>query len=189
MSDERYINKHLNTPGYRTYRPAWKMLSFHEKWGDERPNQRRKFVLDSLTNAQKRANTTRGSTPGLINPALGEIPGNRVPLPAVESKKQGPKHAAGNANSNPATLSIQTSRVRKTQRISRPTQTRQANRSSQIPQRTKSQQSSRNLRVSSSSAGAAPSSIVSAVTDGVSQNIRGSAAIAVFYFLPCNIRD
>ena len=43
-------------------------------------------VLEKLSAAQKQNNTTRGSTPGLINPALGRI-GGRVYL-----KNEGPEH-------------------------------------------------------------------------------------------------
>ena len=34
-----------------------------------------------MTDAEIKANSTRGHTPGLIDPRLGEVPGNRVPLP------------------------------------------------------------------------------------------------------------
>lgn len=37
--------------------------------------------LDQMTDQQKHHNTTRGLTPGLIDPALGEQPGNRIPIP------------------------------------------------------------------------------------------------------------
>ena len=37
-------------------------------------------VLDELTSAQRRDNTTRGATPGLINPARG-IDSERIPHP------------------------------------------------------------------------------------------------------------
>ncbi|KAL8646264.1 MAG: hypothetical protein Q9226_006941, partial [Calogaya cf. arnoldii] len=39
------------------------------------------LVTPRMTEDQKERNTTRGLTPGLIHPELGEIPGNRVPWP------------------------------------------------------------------------------------------------------------
>ena len=106
MNDQRYINLHLNTPGYRTYRPAWRMLAWQVTASAEQ-NNREQFVLDRLTDAQKSANTTRGSTPGLINPALGEIAGNRIALPDLIQNKRGPRPPKANTNNNPATPSVQ----------------------------------------------------------------------------------
>lgn len=77
-TDLQYINKHLNSPGTRYYRKVWKMVAWHTKIGE---NQQEQWVLDRLTDAQKRANTTRGSTPGLIDLALPDTLENRVPMP------------------------------------------------------------------------------------------------------------
>lgn len=101
-NDQPYINIHLNTPGYRTYRPAWKMIAWHPKGASAKENFRRQFVLNSLTDAQKNANTTRGSTPGLINPALGDGPGNRIALPVLIIKKRGPQRKKVDASTAPA---------------------------------------------------------------------------------------
>lgn len=106
-NDSRYINIHLNTPGYRTYRPAWRMISWHVKGVSAKENDRKQYVLDRLTHAQKNANTTRGSTPGLINPALGEVPGNRIALPELAIKKRGPQRQKANAFNTSATQSAQ----------------------------------------------------------------------------------
>ncbi|KAI9719109.1 MAG: hypothetical protein M1812_003739 [Candelaria pacifica] len=38
-------------------------------------------IIHKLTPQQKQNNTTRGTTPGLRNPALGEATGNRIPTP------------------------------------------------------------------------------------------------------------
>ena len=103
MSDTRYINLHLSTPGYRSYRPAWKMLAWQVTTGSAAQSARKQFVLDSLTDAQIDANTTRGSTPGLIDPALGEVAGNRVPLPDLRLRKRGPNGVQRHANYIPAT--------------------------------------------------------------------------------------
>ena len=64
-------------------------------------------MLENLTDAQKSANTTRGSTPGLINPALGEIAGNRIALPDLVRNKRGPRPPKANTNQNPATQPVQ----------------------------------------------------------------------------------
>ncbi|KAF6241834.1 hypothetical protein HO173_000546 [Letharia columbiana] len=109
MTDQGYINLHLNTPGYRTYRPAWKMIAWHVTAGSgsgeesRTLNDRKRRVLDSLTDAQKDANTTRGSTPGLIDPALGEVSGNRVALPDLVLRKRGRRRANVNVSNTPAT--------------------------------------------------------------------------------------
>ena len=106
MNDQRYINLHLNTPGYRTYRPAWSMLAWQVTASAEQ-NDREQFVLERLTDAQKSANTTRGSTPGLINPALGEMAGNRVALPDLVRDKRGPRPPKANTIQTPATQPVQ----------------------------------------------------------------------------------
>ncbi|KAL8854091.1 MAG: hypothetical protein Q9221_001011 [Calogaya cf. arnoldii] len=55
------------------------------------------LVTPRMTEAQKEANTTRGLTPGLIRPELGEIPGNRVPWPEQS-------HRAGRHRRNRPTI-------------------------------------------------------------------------------------
>lgn len=84
----RLINKNsLNTQGGR-FRKKWKMLSWHvPRTGQSDDQKSRKIVLDSLTSHMRRTNTTRGLTPGLINPAQGEA-GGRVPLPALTSGRR-----------------------------------------------------------------------------------------------------
>ena len=112
LNDSRYINLHLNTPGYRQYRPAWKMIAWHVTAGDNKQNNLRKqSVLDSLTDAQKQANTTRGSTPGLIDPALGVSPDNRVPVPDLGLRNRGAERAAVHGNDNLATQTAQPAQV------------------------------------------------------------------------------
>ena len=95
--DIRYADQCFNTPAYSHYRPTWKMLSWHAVAVDgNNHNQSTQYVLENLTDAQKQANTTRGSTPGLINPALGDIPSNRVPIPILKSEKRELERACGN---------------------------------------------------------------------------------------------
>lgn len=189
MSDAQYINIHLNTPGYRIYRPAWKMIAWHVTVGDERTNQRKQFVLDSLTDAQKQANTTRGSTPGLINPALGDIPGNRVDLPALGLKKRGPrgpKRAAIKANNNPAIEPAQHHQAPEAQQAPQVNQTHQASQFSQAPQADQDQQASQYSRASSPDVATAPSYVAS-VTIGIPlQNIAITVAGPVYRSPTCN---
>lgn len=59
MDDRDYINIHINTPGYRMYRPAWKMIAWFTTAPNAKKNDKKQFVLDSLTDAQKNSNTTR----------------------------------------------------------------------------------------------------------------------------------
>ncbi|KAL8913695.1 MAG: hypothetical protein Q9171_001545 [Xanthocarpia ochracea] len=56
----------------------------------------------SMTNAEIEANSTRGRTPGLIDPRLGEVPGNRVPWPKRNSSagKSTPRSTGGPCSGN-----------------------------------------------------------------------------------------
>lgn len=76
----------LNQDGVRN-RPKYGMQSWFPKQIHQAYNARRDTVLAMLSPAQLAANTTRGTTPGLINPILGEA-GGRVP-PPVARKGQG----------------------------------------------------------------------------------------------------
>lgn len=61
-------------------RRKWSMACWREpRNGATGPRQK---LLRILSAYQIRHNTTRGSTPGLINPSLGDVEGNRVPIPA-----------------------------------------------------------------------------------------------------------
>ncbi|KAL8726120.1 MAG: hypothetical protein Q9166_006912 [cf. Caloplaca sp. 2 TL-2023] len=57
------------------YMIAW------EKFQGAPEDRVKDIVTERMTPAQLQANSTRGHTPGLIVPALGESPGNRVPWP------------------------------------------------------------------------------------------------------------
>ena len=186
MNDARYINIHLNTPGYRIYRPAWKMIAWHVTAGDDRTNQRKQFVLDSLTDAQKQANTTRGRTPGLINPALGDIPGNRIELPALVSKNRGPrgpKHAAVDVNNNSATQPAQHHQAPQFN------QTHQAAQSSQAPQAHQDQQASQFSQAIGSDIATPPFFVASATMSAPSQNTPRNAAVLVHHAPACNRQE
>ncbi|KAL9103673.1 MAG: hypothetical protein Q9163_001299 [Psora crenata] len=81
----------LNMLCCRTFSVKYHMLSWHLKGKRGKP---RMTVLDNLSVWQKEHNTTRGSTPGLINPALGDFPGNRV-HPPQSNEKQGVRVPGG----------------------------------------------------------------------------------------------
>lgn len=191
MSDQRYINWHLNTPGYRLYRPAWKMISWHVKDGEDGQNQRRQLILDSLTDAQKRANTTRGSTPGLINPALGEIPGNRVGLPALGAVKGDPrpKRASVSVYNESATQPAQQSQNSQAQQVVQVTQTHQAPRYSQTPPHVQNQQVEQSARASNSHVAAGPSLVASATMGAISQRVDGGTAAQVLHSPIWNLKE
>lgn len=58
------------------------LIAWHDTIPRDKPNAVRDRVLRGLTDAQKTANTTRGSTPGLIDPSLG-VAGGVVPYPVL----------------------------------------------------------------------------------------------------------
>ena len=71
----------INMDSNRVWRPKFCILSWRYK-GQILSSAPNSTVYNSLSPAQRQHNTTRGSTPGLINPALG--PGSpSVPLPAM----------------------------------------------------------------------------------------------------------
>ena len=59
--ENRPLRNHLNNFASRTWRPLYQMISWH---GAEDRGNETKVVLDKLSEAQKEANSTRGSTPG-----------------------------------------------------------------------------------------------------------------------------
>ena len=61
-------------------RSRYHLISWHPTSDESKTNELQNKVVSRLTDEQKRANTTRGSTPGLIRPWLGEA-GGRVPHP------------------------------------------------------------------------------------------------------------
>ncbi len=67
----------------RTWRPAFHMLSWHIIGRYTKANDKYNAVVASLSQDQLNRNTTRGSTPGLVNPEYGEA-GGRVPLPKMK---------------------------------------------------------------------------------------------------------
>ena len=81
---ERKTRNSLNMQGSRTHYGPYKLVS----WFPRRTmnGQARLNVLSSLSPAQIARGTTRGSTPGLINPALGDVAGNRIGLPDLGNR-------------------------------------------------------------------------------------------------------
>ena len=65
-------------------RLEYHLLSWHAKAVHDKDNASRDIVLDQLTEEQVAANTTRGLTPGLVDPTLG-IFSARVPHPPEKS--------------------------------------------------------------------------------------------------------
>ncbi|KAL8939900.1 MAG: hypothetical protein Q9211_002528 [Gyalolechia sp. 1 TL-2023] len=61
-------------------RSKWGLVSWCTTLLHEKDNRTRQEALNALSNEQISNNTTRGTTPGLINPTLGEA-GGRVPVP------------------------------------------------------------------------------------------------------------
>ncbi|KAI4231223.1 MAG: hypothetical protein LQ349_005739 [Xanthoria aureola] len=70
------------------------MISWNEYGGAPAARDAQGYPLPStanrvatwITDGKKRRNTTRGYTPGLRSPRLGDIPGNRVPWPVASSR-------------------------------------------------------------------------------------------------------
>ena len=85
----------LNMRACRYWRPAYSLLSWHCK----RTSPKEARVLALLSRAQLRSNTTRGTTPGLIHPNLGEA-GGRIPHPVHRNGQR-----QGRAQRNVATQS------------------------------------------------------------------------------------
>lgn len=83
-------------------RVAFKMISWRERL---RPaNKSRDDVLGQLSAHQIANNTTRGSTPGIINPLLPDTPANRVYRQRRHSQPSTPLNAQLDAQSGPPAL-------------------------------------------------------------------------------------
>ena len=69
----------------RNWIPKFAMISWHVRgrYRKDRPNPARDAVLARLSQEQRNAQSTRGTTPGLISPELGEA-GGRVPWPTLK---------------------------------------------------------------------------------------------------------
>lgn len=72
-------------------RPKWGLLCWFTIAIHNEKNGARDEALTMLSDEQINNNTTRGTTPGLIDPSLGEA-GGRVPLPITEIGAGGLRH-------------------------------------------------------------------------------------------------
>ena len=188
MNDSRYINLHLSTPGYRQYRPAWKMIAWHVTAGDDKQqNQRKQSVLDSLTDAQKQANTTRGSTPGLIDPTLGDVPDNRVPIPDLRLRKHGAKRAVVHGNEYLAAQPAQVPQAPPAPPVLRASQTTPDFQQSQALYQDQIQQTQQPSRANSSYVAIAPAHVASATTGPSFQRLDHSVAAPVIHTPTLNL--
>lgn len=136
-------------------------------------------MLDRLTDAQKNANTTRGSTPGLIDPALGEIAGNRIPLPNLVQQKRGSRRPRANANNPPATQPVQPAQVAQPQQVTQAAQATQAPQTPQAPNDHQNQPRPRPPQASSYNDATTQLPVDSTTIDVSSQDPANMAAIQV----------
>ena len=82
-------------------RAAFKMLSWRERPRTGRPNKTRDHVLNQLSADQIANNTTRGTTPGIINPLLPDTPANRVSR-TTQSQPSTPPTVQSDVQSGPS---------------------------------------------------------------------------------------
>ena len=93
--ESRPSENSLNQNGVRN-RQRNTMLSWHPNQFGQAQNARRTTVMAMLTTRQIAGNTSRGATPGLIDPVLGEA-GGRIPIPIQRRRqgvRQGPRQKA-----------------------------------------------------------------------------------------------
>lgn len=101
---ERPTNNTLQMRVARFLRGNYSLIAWHDTIPWDKPNASRDRVLQSLTDAQKKANTTRGSTPGLIDPSLGAA-GGMVPYPVLrrgQGQNRKPRKNRANATTSTA---------------------------------------------------------------------------------------
>ena len=67
----------------RNWRPAFGMLAWHVKGKYAADKSQEDKLLKLMTSGQQESNSTRGLTPGLTDPLLGEQ-GGRIPLPKMK---------------------------------------------------------------------------------------------------------
>ena len=83
---ERHLQNSTNNLINRHEHRLYSMLAWHSTNanGGVRPNEVRSQVLRRVAAAQPPPppNSTRGITPGMINPSLGNVPANIIPQPA-----------------------------------------------------------------------------------------------------------
>lgn len=100
VENERHLQNSTNNLINRHEHRLYFMLAWHSTNanGGVRTNEVRSYVLRRVAAAQTPLppNSTRGITPGLINPLLGNVPGNVIPQP-VRRINQGRLRVGGRA--------------------------------------------------------------------------------------------
>ena len=91
-------------------RERYHMICWHPGTDPEKENLARQRVFSKLTSQQIAANTTRGSTPGLIDPLLGEA-GGRVPHPILRNG-QGSIRGSRPTKSKPSKMKVKKTKAR-----------------------------------------------------------------------------
>ncbi|MCJ1412795.1 hypothetical protein MMC19_006894 [Ptychographa xylographoides] len=99
----------LNMSGVRVWRPALSLLAWHMRGTVHGRDRHRNAIFAKLTTAQIAANTTRGLTPGLIDPAQGEA-GGRIPWPTIPEgrgeRRRSPIQADNSDENNSGGLNV-----------------------------------------------------------------------------------
>ena len=87
-------NKFINALQTRCSRgrATFTMLSWRERTKKSKENKTRADVMKQLSPDQIANNTTRGSTPGIINPLLPDTPANRVYRRRAQSRPDSPQN-------------------------------------------------------------------------------------------------
>ena len=100
VENERHLQNSTNNLINRHEHRLYFMLAWHSTnaYGGVRTNEVRSYVLGRVAAAQTPLppNSTRGITPGLIDPLLGNVPGNVIPQP-VRRINQGRLRVGGRA--------------------------------------------------------------------------------------------
>jgi len=85
LGDKVYQNRRLNNDSNRRWKPDFHLLPWTSS-GARTPKTETK-IEEAIGPALVAANSTRGMTPGIINPAGPDVPANRVPFPQAWAEK------------------------------------------------------------------------------------------------------
>ena len=82
---DKKVRNSMNMRASRRAYPAYFMFAWHGRGLDDagRKHAARDKVWEALSESQRQNNTTRGKTPGLIDPTKDDEPENRIPLPEL----------------------------------------------------------------------------------------------------------
>lgn len=109
-SDRKLQNSTNNLINRQEHR-RFLMLSWHTTGANRTTrNVTRNLVLQRVAAARPPLppNSTRGLTPGLINPRLGNVPGNSIPFPPLRRQSMGRLRVLGRPRPTPATAAAAT---------------------------------------------------------------------------------